>query len=109
MNTELNDKVSSFINWKKTDLGRLRKLQISLFNPTECAECAELVLDRIVALGWMVTVYTGPYKEQGVKCRCCIMRGPQDFVLGGVDVIAETRPMAICKAFVQAMKRWGDE
>jgi len=65
---------------------------------------ADAIQDHIAALGWMTTVYTGPYKNQGIKCRCCIMRGPQDFVLGGVDVVDDTRPMAISLAFVEAME-----
>lgn len=71
---------------------------------------AGLILDHIASLGWMVTVYTGePHLgHDGPVNRCCIMRGTQDFVLGGVDVIAETRPLAICEAFVQAMERWGN-
>jgi len=43
------------------------------------------------------------------RARCCIMRGPQDAILDSVvDVIADTRPLAICRAFIQAMERWGD-
>jgi len=105
MNVELNDRVSSFMDWKRARIPK----GMSEFDPSGCESSAGLVLNRIVALGWMVTVYTGPYKNQGVKCRCCIMRGPQDFVLGGVDVVAETRSLAICRAFVEAMERWGNE
>jgi len=71
---------------------------------------AGLVLDRIAAQGWAVTVYTGPCPDRGIVHRCCIMRQPGDAVLDGVvDVIAETRPLAICQAFVEACERWGNE
>lgn len=125
MNTELDLQVARLMGWREMQPGNWEDVGIywivkngetktstddnSLFCPSGKAGHADLILDRIAALGWMVTVYTGPYKDQGIKCRCCIMRGPQDFVLGGVDVVADTRPMAISKAFVQAMERWGDE
>lgn len=77
------------------------------FDPLISEDDAGLILDYIGALGWMITRYTGPHPDHdGPVNRVCIMRGPQDFVLGGVDVIADTRPLAICEAFVQAMERW---
>ena len=98
------DKVGG--QWTGIKKGVNRHVVLPHYSTLECD--SGTVLDHIAALGWMVTVYTGPYKNQGVKCRCCIMRSPQDFVLGGVDVVAETRPLAICRAFVEAMERWGD-
>lgn len=63
-----------------------------------------LVIDRIAALGWAVTVFTGGW--HGITLvRCCIMRTPNG---PAVDVVADTRPLAICRAFIQAMERWGD-
>jgi len=75
---------------------------IYLFYPSTCERSAGLVQDRIAALGWVVTVHTGPD-----LIFCCIAR--MDAKMDLVQVEAKTRPMAICLAFVEAMERWGDE
>jgi hypothetical protein len=83
----------------------------SLFDPTANESDSGIVQDHMAELDWMVTMYTGPHPDydEPVK-RCCIMRGPQDGILGTmVDVIADTRPLAICGAFVEAMERWGEK
>ena len=81
-----------------------------LSNFTVCENAAGLVLDRIAELGLTAIVYTSPCPRRGTIRRCCIMCHPDDIILGGaVDVTADTRPLAISQAFVEAMKRWGDE
>lgn len=75
---------------------------IPRYSKLECD--SGLILDRIAALGWAVTVFTSGWHGK-TQIRCCIMRAPGGPV---VDVVAETRPLAICRAFVQAMERWND-
>ena len=121
MNVELNGQIAALLGWTDITLdgwGRGTPPSLDLSSTTYKSEylprfsanmtSADKIVDYIAALGWMVTIYTGPYKDQGVKCRCCIMRGLQDFVLGGVDAVADTRPLAICQAFIEAMERWSD-
>jgi len=74
----------------------------SLFHPSGKAGHADLIQDRIATLGWVVTVHTGPD-----LIFCCIAR--MDAKMDLVQVEADTRPMAISLAFVEAMERWGDE
>ena len=75
------------------------------FSPSSIEDDAGKVQSRLVASGLMITVYTGIYCAQGVKCRCCIMRGPHDLDSGGIAVVADTRPLAICKAALEAKAR----
>lgn len=105
LHTELDQAISRLAGWDYDegygwDDGEARR-------PSSNENDAGCILDRIAALGWMVTVFTGPHWDSGVSAliRCCILRG-----VGGpmVDVVAETRPLAICRAFIQAMERWSD-
>jgi hypothetical protein len=108
MSAELNRQVAALTGWS------------DLFSPATSAQDADLLIDRLAALGWMITVFTGPYARVvfdddnqahlkiETRARCCIMRGPQDAILDSVvDVVADTRPLAICRAFIQAMEKWG--
>jgi len=89
MNKELNTQVTQIV-----DRG-------ANFSPSTNEQDAGLVLDYIASLGWAVTVYTGPHLA---KIACHIMRAPGDVVRAeGI----ETRPLAICQAFVKAMEKWG--
>lgn len=65
---------------------------------------AGLVLDYLATQGYMITVYSGPYRDEGIKARCCILR-PRD--IDRVDAVADTRPLAICEAALMAVERWG--
>lgn len=117
MSIELNTTVASLMDWEQIDRDTWRDkdgvdhivgfMTYANFNPAGCENSAGLVLNRIVALGWAVTVFTGGW--HGVNLiRCCIMRTPATAEYTA-DVTADTRPLAICRAFVQAMERWGDE
>ena len=120
MSTELNRQIATLMGWTPTDerdvwldadeQAHVVGFVAGDFNPTGCENSAGLLIDRMAALGWMMTVYTGPYPGLGTVRRCCIMRHPGDAMLGGmIDEIADTRPLAISLAFIRAMERWSDE
>jgi hypothetical protein len=120
MSSELNRRVAALMGWTPTDerdvwLDADEQAHVigfvtgANFNPTGCENSAGLLVDRMATLGWMVTVYTDPYPGRGTVRRCCIMRHPSDAMSGEmIDEIADTRPLAISRAFVKAMERWGD-
>jgi len=66
------------------------------------------IIDWLVEQGYMITVYTGQYRDQGVKARCCILRAGDLATSDGVDAIANKRPLAICRAALKARERWGE-
>ena len=118
MNTELDLAVAQLMGWNqvsentwRNQTGDFYQAQDWIvdegnrkFEPSRCENCAGLVLDRICALGWASTVFTGGWGGKTL-IRCCIMHSPNG---PAVDVQAETRPLAICRAFIQAMERWDD-
>jgi hypothetical protein len=117
MSQELNRKIAGLMGWEQVDYDTwidgdgcshiVGFVTYAHFNPAGCENSAGLVLNKIVEMGLhsRVTVYYGEYKGQGVKAVCCIVQLLADVV----TAIADTRPMAICKAFEMAMEnRWGE-
>ncbi len=77
------------------------------WSPSEDISHADLIIDHLVTQGHAVTVYTGQYRDQGVKACCCILRAGDLATSDGVDAIADKRPLAICRAALKARERWG--
>lgn len=111
---DLNLKIAHLMGWTGITQNRNMPTNYSGERPdgtygsmwlyTTNEECGTLILDHIAALGWAATVFTGGWHGKRL-IRCCVMQTPNG---PAVDVVAETRPLAICQAFVQAMERWGD-
>ncbi|MCP4540664.1 MAG: hypothetical protein GY832_26295 [Chloroflexi bacterium] len=115
---ELDARVAALMGWKQVTPdtwvnGRLLYQTRPLdeiddmaldFGPSDCEDDAGLVLNRLAAQGYMITVYYGRYRDEGIKARCCVLR-PRD--IDRVDAVADTRPLAICKAALIAAERWG--
>lgn len=78
-------------------------------NPSLFENDAGLIIDHLVAQGYLITVYTGQYRDQGIKSRCCILH-TRDVLnaYGAADAIANTRPLAICRAALKTRERRGE-
>ncbi len=92
---EMDARIAELMGWASIAL-----------KPSTLEDDAGIVVDDFVATGHAVTVYTGQYQDQGVKSRCCIV-WLADLAAGPVDAIADTRPLAICRAALKARERWG--
>jgi hypothetical protein len=81
-------------------------VRFNLHYYTLCANSAGFVVDWLAAKGYMVTVYTRLYRHRGIRSRCCVTN-PSDLKVM-VYTEADTRPLAICRAALEARERWGE-
>ncbi len=122
---EMDLKVAHLMNWAQLDentwrdnYGAIRQVSDILptedtrhhflFKPSRLENDSGLVWDRLVELGYTVTVHTGmyPYPTPAVRS-WCIVRRPDGEILNTVGM--QSRSLALCDALLSVGHWWKNE
>ncbi|MCP4540663.1 MAG: hypothetical protein GY832_26290 [Chloroflexi bacterium] len=97
---EHGDCIASQENWgPATDITCVR------WSPSEDEGHAGLVLDYLAARGYAPGVFTDLKDRRGDSVACVLVKGPGEVL----RTEADTRPLAICLAALEAVERWGEQ